>query len=89
MVRVARFRSADRNWWLQRHYTGIIGSAAAAHIAFLNLGLRHFVPASWSDAITYLAWFGPVLTSAAVVIVLNRRYKRGARPATQPGELAA
>jgi hypothetical protein len=82
MTRVARYRGAlDRNWWLQRHYTGIIGSGAAAHIAFLNLGLRHLVPASWFQLIAYVAWFAPVVASAAVVIYLNRRYRRTARTA--------
>ena len=79
MVRAARLRGAEPGWWLRRHYTGMIGSGAAAHIAFLNLGLRHLVPASWADAITYVAWFGPVIATTAVVIWLNRRYRRPAR----------
>lgn len=66
---------ADRNWWLKRHYTGIIFSGAAAHIAFLNLGMRHLMPASRYQALQYLWWFGPVLVSAAVVIYLNRRHR--------------
>ena len=78
MTRVARRRTVDRNWWLQRHYTGMIGSGAAAHIAFLNLGLRHLVPASWADAITWVAWFGPVIATTTVVIFLNRRSRRQA-----------
>jgi hypothetical protein len=76
MVRVARLQSAAPGWWLQRHYTGMIGSGAAAHIAFLNLGLRHLAPASWADAITYVAWFGPLIATTVVVILLNRRYRR-------------
>ena len=73
MTRVARLRTVGRNWWLQRHYTGMIGSGAAAHIAFLNLGLRHLVPAGWSGVITGVAWFGPVVATTAVVTFLNRR----------------
>jgi uncharacterized membrane protein len=79
MLTFAAARPTDRHWWLERHYTGIIGSGAAAHVAFLNLGLRHLAPARWSDAITYLSWFGPVLVSVAVVVYLNRRFAPSAR----------
>jgi uncharacterized membrane protein len=84
MVSFAARPPTDRNWWLKRHYTGIIGSGAAAHVAFLSLGLRHLAPAQWSDAITYLSWFGPVLVSVAVVIYLNRRFAPTARPGATP-----
>ncbi|MGB6308152.1 MAG: hypothetical protein WBF89_10185 [Steroidobacteraceae bacterium] len=80
---------ADRNWWLKRHYTGIIGSGAAAHIAFLNLGMRHLMPAGWFETLRYLWWFGPVLASAAVVIYLNRRFTGVARLGKQSDELPA
>jgi uncharacterized membrane protein len=80
---------ADRNWWLKRHYTGIIGSGAATHIAFLNLGMRHLIPAGWSEELEYLWWFGPVLMSAAVVIYLNRRFAGVARLGKRSDELPA
>lgn len=77
----------DRNWWLKRHYTGIIGSGAAAHIAFLNLGVRHLMAASRYATLQYLWWFGPVLVSAAVVIYLNRRFASSARLESRAEEL--
>jgi uncharacterized membrane protein len=80
---------ADRNWWLKRHYTGIIGSSAAMHIAFLNLGMRHLMPASRSETLEYLWWFGPVLVSAAVVIYLNRRFAGVARLGKRSDEVPA
>lgn len=90
MVRVARHHDpADRNWWLQRHYTGIIGSGAAAHIAFLNLGLRHLVPPDWFAPVAYVGWFAPVLGSTAAVIYLNRRFRRPVRSAGAPTRVAA
>jgi hypothetical protein len=82
-------RGTDRNWWIQRHYTGIIGSGAATHIAFLNLGVRHLVPAGWLESVAYLSWFGPVVVSIAVVMYLNRRFARITRPGKRSDELPA
>jgi uncharacterized membrane protein len=76
MVALSAKCGTDRNWWIKQHFTGIVGSGAATHIAFLNLGLRHLVPASWFEAAGYLSWSGPIVVSTAVLIYLNRRFAR-------------
>ena len=48
MVRVGRLRSAAPGWWLQRHYTGMIGSGAATPVSLVNLSI--FGPTRLEDA---------------------------------------
>lgn len=76
MLRFATRLPAHRQWWLKRHYTGIVGSGVATHIAFLNLGLSHHVPTGYAAAMTYFSWFGPLLTGLLAVWLLDRRYQR-------------
>jgi hypothetical protein len=78
--RILRFMArppASRTWWLQRHFTGLVGSGAAVHIAFLNLGLRRLLPGGHSAWSAYIGWFGPVIAATIGVIWLNRRYAQG------------
>ena len=79
-IRMTRFAAqppSTANWWLKYHYTSIVGSGIAAHIAFLNVGLRRLWPAVYSAGGIYLAWFGPVLAAIVAVVWLDRRYGKG------------
>jgi hypothetical protein len=77
LLRLARKPPTDRTWWLQRHYTAITASGAGAHISFLNIGLQHLVPHTYSGAANLVAWFAPVITAAIALAWLDRRYGRG------------
>lgn len=76
MLRFAARPPTQPQWWLKRHYLGIVGSGVATHIAFLNLGLSHLVPLRYAAGITYFSWFGPLLAGLLAVWFLNRRYQR-------------
>lgn len=65
-----------RSWWIQRHYTGIVGSGIATHIAFLDFGLRNVLAVNRSGIALYLAWFGPVLIAMGIMRWLNHRYRQ-------------
>jgi hypothetical protein len=77
MLHLSRNPPTDRGWWLQRHYTAIIASGAATHIAFLNIGLQHLVPHTYSGAANLVAWFAPVITAGLALVWAHRRYGRG------------
>ena len=76
MLRLAARGPVDRGWWLERHYTGILGAGVATHIAFLNLGLQRLVPGDFSPTAQYAAWFGPLLVALVAGRWLDRRYGR-------------
>jgi hypothetical protein len=78
MLSFAAHPPAGRTWWLKRHYTGIVASGIATHIAFLNIGLQRVVPHGHATAVFYFSWFGPVIVAVASIIWLDRRYGRGA-----------
>jgi hypothetical protein len=77
MLRFAANPPSGRNWWLKRHYTAIVASGIATHIAFLNIGLQRVVPRDYSGAAFYAAWFGPVIVAVLALLWLDRRYGRG------------
>lgn len=76
MLRFARHGATGNRWWLKQHYTQIVGSGIAMHVAFLNVGLPDVMPRH-AAAATYFAWFGPVLVAVLAVQWLDRRYGRG------------
>lgn len=78
MLRLAAAPPTAANWWLTRHYTGIVGCGIATHIAFLNLGLHRLLPGDYGALATYAGWFGPVLVAVLALAWLGRRYGRGA-----------
>jgi uncharacterized membrane protein len=77
MLRFMARPPTNRTWWLQRHFTALVASGAAAHIAFLNLGLRRLLPVGGSGWVTYVGWFGPFIAATFAIIWLNRRYAQG------------
>ena len=76
MLRFSRSTTTDRAWWLKHHYTGIVGSGVATHIAFLNLGFTRLVPSRYVALAHYTAWFGPLVAALAAIWWLDRRYGR-------------
>lgn len=79
LLRLRTHPPTGRGWWLQRHYTAIIASGAGTHISFLNIGLQHLVPHTYSGAANLFAWFAPVITAALALIWVHHRYSRAFR----------
>ena len=83
LMRRARPMDTAR-WWLEEHYSAMIGCGVATHIAFLAIGLDRVIraigidPPGWYHLI---AWFLPLSLSFAVGAWLNRKYM----PKTNPG----
>ena len=76
LMRRARPMDTPR-WWLQEHFSAMIGCGVATHIAFLAIGLDRIVravgidPPSWYHLI---AWFLPLAVSFVVAARLQRKY---------------
>lgn len=69
---------AAGNWWLQEHYSAMVGLGAATHIAFLGIGLNRLVEAAGLVAppnLQMFAWFGPLGLAFLAGYLLDRRYK--------------
>jgi uncharacterized membrane protein len=83
MLRFARQGTTDRQWWLRRHYTFMIGAGVGAHVAFLNLGLPRLLPAEWGIVAQRLSWFLPFVMFLIARTWLDRKYapRRAAQPA--------
>lgn len=73
--RLQRDRLAARpRWWLVEHYNAVLGNGIATHIAFLAIGLPRLLPLG-GGALTYLAWFGPLLVALIAKLLIDRRWK--------------
>jgi hypothetical protein len=76
LFRKWRPQSAPR-WWLQEHYSAMIGCGVATHIAFLAIALERWIrvlglqPPAWYNL---LAWFLPLLLSVVVRVWMARKY---------------
>jgi hypothetical protein len=72
-------------WWLEEHFSAMVGTGVATHIAFLAIGLDRIVrmagiePPAWYHLI---AWFLPLALAFVAVPLLRRKY--GTAPAAQP-----
>ena len=77
---------ASSRWWMEEHFSAMVGCGVATHIAFLAIGLDRIVrmagiePPSWYHLI---AWFLPLSLSFVAVPLLRRKYNTApvARPA--------
>ena len=67
--------AAKPRWWLEAHYTGMLGNGIATHIAFLAIGLPRLLPSISGSALNYVAWFGPVVVAVIAKAWLDRRWK--------------
>ncbi|HEY5850668.1 MAG TPA: hypothetical protein VIT62_07900 [Lysobacter sp.] len=66
---------ARREWWLVEHYNAVLGNGIATHIAFLSIGLPRLLPSISGGALSYLAWFGPLLVAVFAKVMIDRRWK--------------
>lgn len=74
MLRRRRVIPTQPRWWLEEHYSAMLGNGAATHIAFLAIGLPKLLPAVSGSALFYVAWFAPVLLSIVAKLWLDRRW---------------
>lgn len=79
LIRAASMRRADPQnprprWALREHMTAMIANGVGTHISFLNIGLSHLLPESWTHRIETIAWFGPLLVALMAIVWLGRRY---------------
>jgi hypothetical protein len=70
------------NWWMQEHYSAMLGCGVATHVAFLSIGLDRLVEATGLKVpanFNLVAWALPLLVALVAGVVLDRKYLR--RPA--------
>jgi hypothetical protein len=80
MLRKRGLISAARNWWMQEHYSAMLGCGVATHIAFLSLGINRIVEAAGLTVpanFNLVAWAVPLLASLIAGVILDRKYLRG------------
>lgn len=65
-------------WWRREHYSAMLGNAVATHVAFLSIGLPKLLPMLDGPALSYAAWFGPLLIATVAKAWLDRKYRVGA-----------
>lgn len=73
----AQRRESDPRWWVRRHVAAICGCGIATHIAFMNIGLSHVIPADYAQLVQMLGWFGPVVIGNFAGWALGRKYGGG------------
>jgi len=74
MLSLARRSPDDPKYWLYEHFTGMIGSGIASHVAFLAFGGRQLF--NWSQGgYGLLLWITPVVVGTAAIAALNFYYR--------------
>jgi hypothetical protein len=76
--------AAQPRWWLEAHYTGMLGNGIATHIAFLAIGLPRLMPSISGGALNYVAWFGPVVVAVIAKFWIDRRWKSKSKSKPKP-----
>ena len=74
MLRFASKEPTEKQWWLARHYNGILGTGVATHVAFLNLGLSHLFDLGGMGQ--KLSWALPFVVALLARVWLERKYSR-------------
>jgi hypothetical protein len=71
----------DARFWWYEHFSGMIGTGIAAHVAFLNFGAQRLIPGFSLGDWGMLAWFTPVVVGLVATnrIEAHYRAKFGAR----------
>jgi hypothetical protein len=90
MWRRLRVMPRQPRWWIEEHYTAMLGNGVATHIAFLAIGLPRLLPGIDGTALHYAAWFAPLLVAVVAKPLLDRRWRTAptataAPPARRPG----
>lgn len=76
---------ASTRWWMEEHFSAMVGCGVATHIAFLAIGLDRIVrmvgidPPGWYHLV---AWFLPLSLAFIAVPLLRRKYNPA--PAARP-----
>ncbi len=89
MLRQLRAPPTARNWWLKEHYSAMIGSGIATHVAFLGLGLTRLLKPFDIVPPQELAWFAPIAIAIAARMYLDRKYAPRPSPAAAPAVRSA
>ena len=79
MLRRRRVIPTQPRWWIEEHYSAMLGNGAATHIAFLLIGLPKLLPAISGGALFYFAWFAPVVLAVFAKARLDRKYRAAVR----------
>lgn len=75
MLALSRKRPDDLKFWLYQHFTGMIGSGIAAHVAFFAFGGRQLL--GWGiGGPGLLLWIGPLVVGTLAIALLNVYYRR-------------
>lgn len=83
MLRQLRAPPTARNWWLKEHYSAMIASGIATHVAFLGLGLARMLRPFDIVPPQELAWFAPIAFAIAARVYLDRKYRPRPAPTAQ------
>ncbi len=80
MMNLARRSPDDPKYWLYEHFTGMIGSGIASHVAFFAFGGRQLF--NWGlGGYGLLLWITPVVVGTAAITALNVYYRGRSAPA--------
>jgi hypothetical protein len=89
MLRFAMKPPTERNWWMSEHYGSIIATGVATHVAFINLGLSHLVPAEWTQQLLHFSFFSPLIIAVAARKWLDRKYGKKSYTRASPSTASA
>lgn len=74
MLAFTRRRPQEPQYWLYEHFTGMIGSGIAAHVAFFAFGGRQLF--GWDQAGYGLwLWVTPLVAGVLAIVALNFYYR--------------
>lgn len=74
MLGLALRSPQDPKYWLYEHFTGMIGSGIASHVAFLAFGGRQLF--DWGQGgYGLLLWITPLVVGTVAIVLLNFHYR--------------
>lgn len=74
MMLLVRKRPEDRKYWLYEHFTGMIGSGIASHVAFLAFGGQQLFGLG-QDGYGLILWITPLVAGTIAITALNIYYR--------------
>jgi hypothetical protein len=75
----------EARWWVREHYTAMLGSGAALHVAFVAAGLPRLLPGIERSPWYVAGWLLPVASSVLAQVWLDRRHRGGGTRAVLAG----